>query len=260
MRKKLLIHLLTLVAFCYSTSFAQTKEEVTSLIFHLDSAFWKAYNDCDTAGFKKFLSEDVEFYHDKGGVTKGAHELTASFAKNLCGKQNYRLRREAMPNTVEVFPLAKDNEYYGATISGEHLFYVNENNKPEYLDGQATFMQLWLKENGDWKMKRILSYNHHAPEYKNERKKVQVSAGDLSKLTGRYGSKKFGLMEVVIAEDHLLLNAGKQKFALLPQSALSYFTAERDIVFDFLLEGQNKAQKIIVMENGKLEDTLIRED
>jgi hypothetical protein len=67
-------------------------------------------------------------------------------------------------------------------------------------------------------------------------------------------------MEVVIAEDHLLLNAGKQKFVLLPQSPSSYFTPDRDLVFDFLREVKIKAQNVTVTENGKLEDTLLREN
>jgi hypothetical protein len=67
--------------------------------------------------------------------------------------------------------LKKQDNIYGAIIEGEHLFYVTMDEKPESLDGQANFLTLWLKENNAWQTSRVLSYNHHAPEYKSERKR-----------------------------------------------------------------------------------------
>ncbi len=66
---------LSFIVMCvYSTGLkAQSKEQQLILtILHLDSVFWNTYNHCDTAGFKRFISDDVEFYHDKGGITAGA--------------------------------------------------------------------------------------------------------------------------------------------------------------------------------------------
>ena len=63
--------LLTVIMTVFSAQlFAQTEQEkLTRTILHLDSAFWNAYNNCDTARFKDFLTNDLEFYHYKGGVT-----------------------------------------------------------------------------------------------------------------------------------------------------------------------------------------------
>jgi hypothetical protein len=124
------------------------------------------------------------------------------------------------------------------------LFYVNENNKPEYLDGQANFMQLWLKENGSWKMKRILSYNHHAPTHGNKRKEVSLTMVQFNRLTGNFSSGKFGQVEVKITNDHLALMIGNKTFDLFPQSDTSFFTKDRDLIFDFHLDGKDKAQRI----------------
>ena len=72
---------------------AQSDEDVTSAILSLDGRLWEAYNTCDTAAFRQFFTEDVEFYHDKGGATLGAEPLTASMRSKLCA-EGPRLRRE----------------------------------------------------------------------------------------------------------------------------------------------------------------------
>ncbi len=152
-------------AACTAHVFAQTEhQKLTATILHLDSAFWNAYNNCDTAQFKNFFTDDVEFYHDKGGITTGAKALIESLNKNICGNTNSRIRREAVAGTVKVYPMQNGNEIYGALISGEHLFFITEKGKPEYQTGVANFTQLWQLKNNTWKMTRVLSYNHHAPE------------------------------------------------------------------------------------------------
>src|SRR5437868_13706627 len=111
--------LLLSISFVYGS--AQTEDQkLTTTILHLDSAFWNAYNTCDTAAFKNFITDDVEFYHDKGGITLGAKALIESLDKNICGGEN-RVRREAIARTVQVYPMRNGNEIYGADIYGEHL-------------------------------------------------------------------------------------------------------------------------------------------
>lgn len=143
---------------------AQTiTDPLTAIILHLDSAFWNAYNSCDTNAYKNFFTADVEFYHDKGGITTGAPALIESLSKNLCRNPGYHLRREAVTGTVKVYPMQNNNTTYGAIITGEHVFYITQKGKPEFLDGAAGFTMLWLLKDGVWKMSRILSYNHHQP-------------------------------------------------------------------------------------------------
>lgn len=125
-------------------------------IWHYDSLFWEAYNVCDVDKMATFFTDDTEFYHDKGGLTVTKEKFIASVRSGLCGNPNWRLRREAVPGSVNVFPL-KD---VGGLISGEHVFYINEKGKKEFLDGYGKFLQVWRFENGMWKMARILSYDH----------------------------------------------------------------------------------------------------
>ena len=137
-----------------------TEEQLTGNILHLDSMFWNAYNTCNTAEAGKYISNDVEFYHDKGGVTLGIENLVASIKNNLCSNENMRVRREAVTGTVHVYPMESSNVIYGAVISGEHYFYVTEKGKPEKREGLAKFTQLWILKDNVWKMTRILSFDH----------------------------------------------------------------------------------------------------
>lgn len=124
-----------------------------------DTAFWRAYNACDTASFRGFFTADVEFYHDKGGPTIGLDALDGRLAKNLCGDAS-KLRREVVPGTEHWSILRTGDAVYGAIVTGEHVFYVRPPDKPEFLDGRARFTSLWLLKDGTWKMARLLSYDH----------------------------------------------------------------------------------------------------
>jgi hypothetical protein len=127
-----------------------------------DDAFWRAYNGCETAAFRGFFTADVEFYHDKGGPTLGLDALDAALAKNLCGGAS-KLRRELVPGTERWSTLRNGDTVYGVIVAGEHVFYVRPPDKPEFLDGRARFLTLWLLQDGAWKMARLLSYDHGAP-------------------------------------------------------------------------------------------------
>lgn len=142
-------------------SYAQgTEQKITQHILHKDSLFWQSYNRCDTGGYDQFFSNDVEFYHDKGGITLGADNMALSLKKNLCSNSDFRIRREEVKGTVKVFTLQNNGIIYGTILSGEHFFYISEKAKAERLDGRAKFTHLWLLKDGAWKMTRILSYDH----------------------------------------------------------------------------------------------------
>ncbi|SRR5258706_10909921 len=249
-----------ILAACSAHVFAQTEQQkLTATILHLDSAFWKAYNNCDTANFKDFITDDVEFYHDKGGVTLDAKSLIEALNKNICGNANSRLRREAVAGTVKVYPMQNGDQIYGAIISGEHGFYITEKGKPEYHSGDANFTQLWLLKNGVWKMSRILSYNHHAPEYINTKKEIELPDQQLDQLKGAYKSAQSGIMTVIRENKVLVLKGGNNSYTLYPQSATSFFSKERDLVFEFVKDATGKPLKMIVKEHGAMADELVFE-
>jgi hypothetical protein len=146
-------------------------EKLSETILYNDSLFWTAYNTCDVESAEKFFTNDMEFYHDKGGITLGLNSFMDAFKKNLCAEDGkFRLRRDAIPNTLKVYPLQQADSIYGAILSGDHVFYVIEQGKDPRLDGQAKFTHLWLLQDGVWRMARILSYDHGPATYKPEKK------------------------------------------------------------------------------------------
>lgn len=146
----------------YVSFYCQSKTDILQEIQTLDAEFWKSYNSCSTKNMTKYVCNDIEFYHDKGGITLGKKNLINSIKTNLCSNKNYKIRKELIKGTEHFSILYEQGTPYGLLHSGEHLFLLTINNNKEYADGKAKFVHLWLLENNQWKMKRIYSYDHQS--------------------------------------------------------------------------------------------------
>jgi len=93
----------------------QNQQELDKAIATLDTALFDSYNRCDLEKFSSFFVDDVEFYHDQGGLTLGKVALTDSVKKNICGK----VTRELVPGTMQVYHM----KGYGAIEMGIHRFH-----------------------------------------------------------------------------------------------------------------------------------------
>ncbi len=118
----------------------------------LDAQLFDAYNNCQLDKFESFFTDDVEFYHDQGGVTLGKRDLTDAVKKNICGK----VTRELVADKLEVYPMRG----FGAVEIGVHLFHHPAD--PKEPDGEAQFIHLWQNKDGVWKITRVISFDHHA--------------------------------------------------------------------------------------------------
>jgi hypothetical protein len=118
----------------------------------LDTQLFDAYNHCDLQKFGSMLADDLEFYHDQTGLTRGREAIVEAVKNNICGK----VTRELVPGTLEVYPLAN----YGAVEIGVHRFHhpVHESTEPV---GEAKFTQLWHKTDSGWKLAVVISFDHH---------------------------------------------------------------------------------------------------
>jgi ketosteroid isomerase-like protein len=130
----------------------KSQAELETTITTLDTALFAAYNQCDLQKFASFIADDVEFYHDKGGVTLGREALTDAIKKNICGK----VTRALVPGTLQVYPM----KGYGAVEIGVHRFHHPGHDDTKGV-GEAQFIHLWQYKNGAWKITRVISYDHH---------------------------------------------------------------------------------------------------
>ena len=125
--------------------------ELYSTIAHMDSVLFNAFNSRDVEKLNTLFTEDLEFYHDLGGLTNYIQNMEA-FKKTA--EKNNDLKRELIPGTLEVYPV-KD---FGAMQIGEHRFCHTENGKPDC--GTFKFVHIWKRINNEWKISRVVSYGH----------------------------------------------------------------------------------------------------
>ena len=239
-------------------TFAQnTPKQLTAIILKNDSLFWNTYNTCDLVNMRKYFTDDAEFYHDKGGITLGGDNLVASVKNGLCANSNYHLRREIVPGSVHVYPMQKNDTIYAAIMTGEHYFYVTADGKPEYLDGQANFSHLWILKNGEWKMSRVLSYNHH-PGYINKRVETVISAKEMDRYVGRFKGANVPAASVEIINGSLVLVIGDNSFPLFHERDDLFFVKDRDLTFEFLRNPRGEIKGIRVREKGQVVEELTK--
>jgi hypothetical protein len=118
-----------------------------------DSSLFAAYNNRDITGLKNWFSTDLEFYHDKSGLTHYADNME-NFAQHFKDSGNFS-RRELVEGSQQVYPL----NGYGALETGVHRFYTKIDGK-EQLTATANFIDVWHLDNGAWKLSRVISYDH----------------------------------------------------------------------------------------------------
>ncbi len=125
-------------------------EEITDADRHLFDAF----DTCDVTRYAGALSKDLEFYQDRTGKT--GYEQNLKALQDRCA-EGIHLRREVVDGTLLVNAVPG----FGAIEAGMHRFYSLRPDGSEHLDATAEFTNIWSKESGNWKLVRIISYDHH---------------------------------------------------------------------------------------------------
>ena len=120
-------------------------------IAHMDSVMFNAFNNHDLTVLKAVFAPEVEFYHDKVGLTD--YNSTINNFKKIF-EVNPGLRRELIKGTLEVYPIPG----YGAVEMGMHRFIHTENGKE--IIGIFKFTHVWQLKDGQWKATRVISVGH----------------------------------------------------------------------------------------------------
>ena len=151
----IIIHLL-IISFGYSqetykdileTAYIPIDEEIYDIIVAKDTEYFNAYNTCDIKKQASLYSEDLEFFHDKGGLSTSKQEVLAAIEKNICEK----VTRTLVAGSIEVYPI-KD---YGAIEIGYHKFYNNQ--EPNAKSKASKFIMVWKNEDEKWFISKVIS-------------------------------------------------------------------------------------------------------
>lgn len=124
--------------------------------------FDQGFNECNLTATESLISEDLEFYHDVSGV-QHKKDFFKAIRENICSGAPQKPIRKLVEGSLEVFPLRNGGQLYGAIQEGVHEFYMKEPGRELYQTGSAKFTHVWILEDGDWKLKTVLSYDHQGP-------------------------------------------------------------------------------------------------
>lgn len=112
----------------------------------MDSLFFDAYNTCKPAVMDSMFADDIEFYHDQGGLRTSKAQLMEALKNNICGKVN----RELLAGSIEVYPIPN----FGAIEMGVHRFHnLQEKSTSRY----SKFVHTWRKSGNSWQLTRVVS-------------------------------------------------------------------------------------------------------
>ena len=130
-----------------------TPQDLFATLAARDSALFDAFNTCNVPAFESFFTEDLEFYHDLGGLMTTRKTSVDKIAEECKTK---RLgRRELVPGSLEVYPIKE----FGAIQIGVHKFFVRTDGG-ERPGSTAKFIHVWRNSNGTWQVARVLSFDH----------------------------------------------------------------------------------------------------
>lgn len=125
----------------------ESNQELYDMIVELDDIYFTAYNNCDMKKQSELYAEDLEFYHDKGGLSTSKQEILESIEKNICGK----VTRELVEGSIEVHEIPG----FGAVQIGMHKFHNSQ--EPDAISKASKFITIWRNDDENWKISRVIS-------------------------------------------------------------------------------------------------------
>lgn len=256
--KSLIVLGIMLVVFQKGNAQVEPSSALFQTIKKLDVIlFEKGFNQCLLSEIAPYISEDLEFYHDKGGISNTREEFMSDMKNNICTNTGKKVIRKLIENTMEVYPLYNEGVLYGAIQNGSHEFYIKEPNKELYITGVAKFSQVWLKENGKWILKRVLSYDHKAPPVK-ERAVLAIADAILADYAGQYEAPNTGKVSISKKGGGLAIKAGEMLLDVLPETKTLFFNKQAPLTFEFVKNTKGSVTKMIIRENGNIVEEAIR--
>ena len=158
----LLSSIICLLAFGTAVAQVDKNSELFNTLKAKDSILFKVgFNKCEIDKSAEIITDDLEFYHDNSGFSNSKEEFIQAMKTGICRPSNTeKVYRFLVKESLEVFPMYDNGTLYGALQNGKHYFSTSESMTYDESDNYALFSHLWIIENGEWKLKRVISYNH----------------------------------------------------------------------------------------------------
>lgn len=134
-------------AVCFAQDAARSGPLFEELARMDHELFEAAFVTCNASKFRALFTDDAEFYHDRTGASVGEAARTLK----SCPRDN-GVTRTLQPGSLEVYPM----QGYGAIQIGRHVFA----RKGEPGSEIAKFVHLWKRDDGVWRLARVLSFDH----------------------------------------------------------------------------------------------------
>ncbi len=201
MKKLIAIMFLFLLS---SLQSAQAQVSENSKLFRdimaLDSQlFDEGFNQCKPNIFEALTDDNLEFFHDKGGM-QNRKEFLEAVKRNVCSNLNEKPIRTLLAGSSKVYALENNGVLYGAIQQGEHQFHTKGTDPAIAGYTIAKFTNIWLLRDKTWKLKTSLSFNHQ--------QKTGKTAGNFS--IKKVIAQPIKLFELTIASLSLSLNFYRQ--------------------------------------------------
>lgn len=142
-----ILSLLLITSFRSRTVVDEHSNTLYDSISAMDARWEDAYNNCKLDVMEEIISEDLEFYHDQGGLLTSKTKLNEALKNNICGK----VTRELKKGSLEVYPI----NGYGAVEMGLHAFHNRQ--EPTAKLHYSKFVHIWKKQSGKWQITRVIS-------------------------------------------------------------------------------------------------------
>lgn len=142
-----------------TASTAQT-QAATELAARDAALFDAAFERCNAAAVRTFLTDDFEFYDDREGMPADSGDSFAADVARGCASRaagdNQDLRRTLVAGTLTTELLGD----YGAMQTGRHNFSEVMADGSVELRGTALFLHLWRRTADGWLLAREISHAH----------------------------------------------------------------------------------------------------
>lgn len=220
---------------------AQSKSELFSILKVKDNQlFEEGFNQCNLKLVEDLVTNDIEFYHDKDGITKSRKKFINSIRENLCSSGKNKIRRVLDEASFEVFPLYKKGKLYGAVQNGIHSFG----------DIKANYSHVWLIKNNTWKLSRVLSYNHHKEQDVSKNKRLNLSVKELKQYIGTYEFSPEFILTIRIKDGKLYGGSQGDEVLITSYAKHKFVDAKQTHDLEFILNKKGVVSNLKMKGDG----------